>query len=84
LQIWSEWHCVLQLPQWRGSFCRSMQRLPPQVMVPGPQAHCPLTQASVSAHWCPHEPQLLALVAVSTSQPLLATPSQSLKLAWHW
>lgn len=84
LQIWSERHWLPQLPQWLGSFCRSMQRPPPQVDVPGPHAHCPATQACVSAHWCPQEPQLDVLVAVSTSQPLLATLSQSAKLALHW
>lgn len=83
LQIWSERHWVPQLPQCLGSFCRSIQRLVPQVEVPGPQPHWPPTQACVSAHCLPHAPQLLVLVAVSTSHPLVALPSQSAKLALH-
>lgn len=83
LQVSSELHPVLQSPQCRGSFCRSMQRLPPQVMVPGPHPHWPVTQAWVSEHWCPQEPQSVVLVAVLTSQPLLAVPSQSVKPELH-
>ena len=84
LQIWFQLHWLLQVPQWPGSFCRSMQRLPPHVDVPGPQVQLPPTHDCVSAHWCTQEPQLLVLVAVSTSQPLLALLSQSAKFALHW
>jgi hypothetical protein len=75
-------HGFVQVPQWFGSVCRldshPFDATPSQS--PKPTLHAPTTQADPlqadvafgRLQTVPHAPQLLALLVVFTSQPLLA------------
>jgi hypothetical protein len=65
---------LLHEPQWLASFCRSMQRLPPQVCIPRGHWHWPFWHVLPMPQLCPHVPQSVMLFCRSTQWPLQTEP----------
>jgi hypothetical protein len=80
-------HALPHAPQWASLVRVSVSQPLPAVLSQSPKPvvqlatrHAPPAQAAVAlarAHIAPQRPQCATLVAVSTSQPLVALPSQS-------
>jgi hypothetical protein len=77
---WPAAHARPHAPQLAVSRARAAQ-VPPHIVVPSGQAQAPAAQVPLVGQARPHMPQFWTLLAVATSQPLAALPSQLAKPA---